>query len=175
MWIPQTENQIRKSGNRQESEASDARKKRNDDVFPSDVIIRKVSEAGKLKRYVNKISQGDVAPPSKKIDEKSRGELDEQLPSRDDIMNALGRISQYQSKICKNLDYLREIIEDPPEIEDMNDMKRRQQRAAEFSNRFARNHLYQIGRTVRICAIFSFISFVQSVALSFKNRPKKSV
>lgn len=153
VWIPQTENQIRESGKRQESETSGARKKRNDNVFPSDVIIRKVSEVGKLKRDVNEKSQGDVASPGKRVDEKRR--IDEQLPpSRDDIMNALGRVSEYQSKICKFLDYLREIIEDPPEIEDMNDLKKRQQRATEFSNRFARNHLYQIGRIVRLYAIF---------------------
>lgn len=167
MWIPKTQNQIKKSGKRQEHETSGVRKKRNDDVFPSDVIIRKVSEVGKLKRDVNEKSQVDVASSDQKSDEKRRKEIEEVLPSRDDILIALGRVSEYQSKICKFLDYLREIIEDPPEIEDMNDLKKRQQRAMEFSNRFARNHLYQIGRIVRLCAIF----FLSSV--SFNLSPSR--
>lgn len=162
MWIPQTENQIRKSGKRQESETTGARKKKNDEVFPSDVIIRKASEVGKLKRDANEKSQGCEASTSKKADEKKRTVMDEDLQSRVDIINALGKVSELQSNICKYLDFVREIIVDPPEIEDIEDLKKRQQRATEFSNRFARNHLYQIGRIVRLYAIFSLIIFVQS-------------
>lgn len=64
------------------------------------------------------------------------------------LVSILGKVTGYQDKICQYLDYLREIIEDPPELEDINDLNKRQRRALEFTNRFARNHLYQIGRMV---------------------------
>lgn len=152
VWIPQMQNQIRKSG--REHEKSTVKKKRNDDVFPCDVSIHKAREVGKLKRDVNEKSQADVTTSNVKKDEKSH-QLNHDGDSRDvraqlrtDVMLVLGKITQYQEKICQYLDYLREIIEDPPEVEDMDDLKKRQKRATEFSNRFARNHLYQIGRIV---------------------------
>lgn len=149
------ENQIRKSGRQQERrvDKSSVKKKRNDEVFPGDVNIRKVREVGKLKRDVNEKSQDDVTAPSTKKDEIKRGgklraEADEHFPSKAEVLSALGRITDYQNKICQFIDYLREIIEDPPELEDIMELKKRQKRATEFSNRFARNHLYQIGRIV---------------------------
>lgn len=56
----------------------------------------------------------------------------------------------YIEKICQYLGRLHEIINEPPQLEDMSDLNKRQQRAIEFINRFARNHLYQIGRMVRM-------------------------
>jgi hypothetical protein len=64
------------------------------------------------------------------------------------LVSILGKVTGYQEKICQYLDYLREIINDPPELEDINDLNKRRRRAFEFTNRFARNHLYQIGRMV---------------------------
>lgn len=154
MWIPPLKNQIRKSGSQPERvEKSKVKKKRNDEIFPSDVIIPKAREFGKLKRDVDDKSQVDVTASSIKNDEKKRTEklpamFDEDIPSRVDVLAALGRITEYQNKICQFVDYLRDIIENPPKLEDIDDLKRRQKRATEFSNRFARNHLYQIGRTV---------------------------
>lgn len=147
------ENQIRKSGRQPERVESRIKKKKNDEVFPSDVIIRKAQELAKLKRDVNEKSQVDVTAPSTKHDEKKRSgklrtKLDEHVPSSAEVLSALGRITDYQNKICQFVDYLREIIEDPPELEDTDDLKKRQKRSTEFSNRFARNHLYQIGRIV---------------------------
>jgi hypothetical protein len=53
-------------------------------------------------------------------------------------------------KLCQYLERLQDIIKDPPHLEDMTDLNKRKQRAFEFTNRFARNHLYQIGRMVRM-------------------------
>ena len=152
VWIPKTENQIRKSGKEQEREKSGVKKKRTE-VFPSDVIIRKAREVGKLKR--NEKSQVDVKAPSNKESGKEREAPDEklqvkshELSSKTELVVALGKISLYQNKICQYLNYLQEIIEEPPELEDKNDLKKRQTRATEFSNRFVRNHLYQIGHIV---------------------------
>lgn len=64
------------------------------------------------------------------------------------LVSVLGKVASYQEKVCQYLDYLREIINNPPELEDINDLNKRQRRAYEFTNRFARNHLYQIGRMV---------------------------
>lgn len=120
------------------------RTKTNDDVFPSDVIIRKARDVvGKLQRVANEKCQDDV----KRVDEQQRQKT---LPSKSEILTALGRITEYQEKVCQYIDYLGEIVDDPPELEDINDLRRRQQRATEFSNRFARNHLYQIGRIVSL-------------------------
>lgn len=117
-------------------------KKSENDVFPCDVIIPKAREVGKLKPVANEKSRETV--------EKIERRHEEVLPSKVDILAALGGINEYQRKICQYIDFLREIVEDPPEIEDMDDLKRRQKRATEFSNRFARNHLYQIGRIVSL-------------------------
>lgn len=151
VWSPKAENQIRKSDGLQESEKSGAKKKQHrDDVFPSDVIIRKDRDVGKLKRYVNEKSQVADKSQSTNVDERlAVGNMrTEPATSSNDVLNVLSRVTHYQKKICQYLDYLLEIIEDPPEIEDVTDLKRRQKRANEFSNRFARNHLYQIGRVV---------------------------
>lgn len=125
--------------------------KNDDDVFPSDVIIRKARDVGKLKRVTNEKSREDV----KGVEERQQEEV---VLSKVDIKAALGRITEYQTKICQSVDFLREIVEEPPEIEDMAELRKRQQRATEFSNRFARNHLYQIGRIVS----FSFYHSVSS-------------
>jgi hypothetical protein len=151
VWSPKVENQIRKSGRQHESEKSSAKKKkqRNDEVFPSDVIIQKARDVGKMKSDVNEKSQMAATLPRRtKVDEKLREKVEEQASSQEELLNVLSKITQHQKKICQYLDYLREIIEDPPEVEDMEDLKKRQKRALEFSNRFARNHLYQIGRNV---------------------------
>lgn len=153
MWIPETENQIKKSG-RQQREKSGIKKKKNGEVFPGDVNILKAREVGKLSRDVNEKSQVGVTALSNKGDGKVRKLSHEKLrvECQDDDATtkeiALSKISFYQSKICQYLDYLREIVEEPPELEDKNDLKKRRLRATEFSNRFARNHLYQIGRIV---------------------------
>lgn len=63
---------------------------------------------------------------------------------------ALGRTRDCLTKISEYLDYVHEICEFPPEMEDINDLRRRQKRSTEFSSRFARNHLYQIGRIVSL-------------------------
>lgn len=42
----------------------------------------------------------------------------------------------------------REVIDEPPDVEDVIDLHKRQKRSSEFTARFARNHLYQIGRFV---------------------------
>lgn len=52
---------------------------------------------------------------------------------------------EFNSMICN----CREIIDQPPDIEDVIDLQKRQKRSSEFTARFARNHLYQIGRFVR--------------------------
>lgn len=61
----------------------------------------------------------------------------------------LKKIASYQEKISEYIERLHDIIRDPPQLEDINDLNKRQRRAAEFTNRFARNYLYQIGRLVR--------------------------
>lgn len=151
VWIPKTENQIRKSGRKQEREKSGVKKKTNDEVFPSDVIIRKAREVGKLNRDCNEKSQAGATASSIRREGKKcevSGDSVDDASSRAEVAVVLGKISIYQSKICQYLDNLREIIEEPPELEDKSDLKRRQMRSTEFSNRFARNCLYQIGRTV---------------------------
>lgn len=145
MWIPKTENQIRKSGRKQEREKSSVKMKRNGEVFPSDVIIRKALEVGKLKRDSNVEDEVTTSRKREVPESKLRVVPDS---SQADLAVALNRISMFQGKICQYLDYLREIVEEPPELEDKNDLRKRQMRATEFSNRFARNHLYQIGRIV---------------------------
>lgn len=190
MSIPQLQNQIRKSG--REHEKSTVKKKRNDDVFPGDAGVRKAREVGKLKRDVNEKSQVDVTTLNIKKDEKShqlnhdRDPRDAKAPQRTNVMLILGKITQFQEKICQYLDYLREIIQDPPEIEDMIDLKKRQKRAIEFSNRFARNHLYQIGRIVsseeeknmqrlRNFSYHFFLHLFQCFVHRKKKRPRRFV
>lgn len=149
VWNPKTENQIRKSAKLPESGKSKSSEKKTkhqqQSAFPSDVIIQKALHVGKLKYDVDENSQASKLKLSE-----AKIKADEHVLSNADIASALGRNLQFQQKICQYLDYLREIIEDPPEIEDMTDLLRRQKRASEFSNRFARNHLYQIGRLVRM-------------------------
>lgn len=135
VWSPKAENQISRSGRRAG--------KRNDDdanVLPSDVIIQKARVVGNAKRIANEKSQVAVKPDESKL----RAEVERKA----DILSALGRVDEHHSKICQCLDYLLKIIDNPPEVEDMDDLNKRQKRATEFSNRFARNHLYQIGRAV---------------------------
>lgn len=67
---------------------------------------------------------------------------------------ALGRCRECLTKISEYLDYVHEICEFPPEMEDIIDLKRRQKRSTEFASRFARNHLYQIGRIVSFFLCF---------------------
>jgi hypothetical protein len=138
VWRPKAENQIRKTDVRQREKT----KKNDNGVFPSDVIIRKARDGEKLKQVANEKPRDAV--------ERVDGRQEELFPSKVDVLAALGRISEYQRKICQYVDFLREIVEDPPEIEDIDDLQRRQKRATEFSNRFARNHLYQIGRLVSL-------------------------
>lgn len=145
MWNPSTENQIKQSGKRREHEKSGGTKRNKDEVFPSDPIICKAREAGKLKHDVNEKSQVDGATDeARKRDKK----MPRQEPDAD-VLQALGRMTDYQKKICQYLDFLREIIDEPPEMDDMNELIKRQKRGVEFSTRFARIHLYQISRLVR--------------------------
>lgn len=118
------------------------RGKRNDDadVLPSDVIIQKARDVRNAKRSANENSQVAVTlDESKLLNEAER---------KADILSALGRVSVFHEKTCQYLDYLANIIAEPPELEDMDDLRKRQKRSTEFANRFARNHLYQIGRAV---------------------------
>lgn len=46
------------------------------------------------------------------------------------------------------INYYRQNLKDMPELDPTIDLNRRQRRAAEFTIRFARNYLYQIGRIV---------------------------
>lgn len=150
---PKTENQIRKSERHQENEKSKGgeKEKKKGEVggFPSDVITRKARQFGRMKHDVNENSRNHSAARRTQPSETKIVDVDEHIQSMAEIHAALGRNTQFQKKICQYLDYLREIVEDPPELEDMDELRKRQQRASEFANRFARNHLYQIGRTVR--------------------------
>lgn len=151
VWNPKTENQIRKSGRHQENEKSKGGEKKQGEVggFPSDVITRKARQVGRTKNDVNENSRNHSAARRTHPSETKIVDVDEHIQTMTEIHAALGRNTQFQKKICQYLDYLREIVEDPPELEDMDELRKRQQRASEFANRFARNHLYQIGRTVR--------------------------
>lgn len=159
VWIPKTENQISKNGKQQrESEKVEkmSMKKKKNDVFPSDIVIRKARDAGKLKSNVNEKSRGGVKASSIIVNERKQemsdgkltSEIEQNFATHSEMMCMLGKITDYQRKICQHLDHMRDIIEDPPEIEDTNDLNKRQKRATEFTSRFARNHLYQIGRNV---------------------------
>lgn len=163
MWRPKAENQIRRTDVRQRGNT----KKNDNDVFPSDVIMAKARDVGKLKPVANEKPRDDV--------ERVERRQEEVFPSKCDILAALGGIKEYQRRICQYIDFLREIVEDPPEIEDMDDLKRRQKRAVEFSNRFARNHLYQIGRIVsseNFAQFFSVIKLVISPSLCSRRQKK---
>lgn len=164
VWRPKAENQIRKSGVRHR----ETTKTNDNDVFPSDVIIRKARDVGKLKRVANEKSRDDV----KRVDERQREEL---VTSTFDVLAALGRIGEFEIKISQYIDFLREIVEDPPEMEDINDLRKRQKRATEFSNRFARNHLYQIGRIVSLENATQFVLLSHSVSSPpcYPRRQKK--
>lgn len=152
VWNPKTENQIRKSERHQENEKSKSGEKRKKqaevDGFPSDVITRKARQVSGMRSDVNENSRNHSAARRTQPSETKTLDVDEQIQVRAEFHAALGRNTQFQKKICQYLDYLREIVEDPPELEDMDELRKRQQRASEFANRFARNHLYQIGRTV---------------------------
>lgn len=163
VWSPKVGNQISASGKRRGEEKSSVKAKRHDEVFPRDAV----AHAATSKRDVNEKSH-DGARFSGVDVKQGKSRKEQQVV----VLSALGRITQFQSKICKYLDCLREIIGDPPEIEDMNDLKKRQSRATEFSHRFARNHLYQIGRIVRrkLCAI----SLIFHLSIR-SNRQKKFV
>lgn len=156
MWNPKTENQIRKSGRQQERGKSKSNEKnKKQSAIPCDVIIQKARHVERLKQLKkDENSQISASQPEKSSIKAAEGGL-----SNADILSALGRNSEFQRKICSYLDYLREIIGDPPEIEDMDDLRKRQKRATEFSNRFARNHLYQIGRLVRIAQFSRVLLF----------------
>lgn len=86
-----------------------------------------------------------------------------------EIQEIFEKITSFQKKTCESLDglrwvyrklfikvfknflnYCRETIMVEPELEDEEDYRRRQQRSTEFTNRFARNYLYQIGRVVSV-------------------------
>lgn len=82
------------------------------------------------------------------------------LVHMDKTRNCLKKISQY-------LDYLLEISEFPPEMEDINDLLRRQKRSSEFSCRFGRNHLYQIGKMVKFCHHTNPVNFTYRLQFSF--------
>ncbi|KAG5676171.1 hypothetical protein PVAND_006020 [Polypedilum vanderplanki] len=67
----------------------------------------------------------------------------------------ISKVGGYQEKTCHYLDCLGEIICNPPQMIDVNDLSRRKQRSTEFANRFSRNHLYQIERTTEELRIMS--------------------
>lgn len=143
MWNPKTKSNIKKSW-KQSEKPKDIEKNTKQNAIPCDLVIQETRNVRKLKHEVEKKSQNSQSQLAR-----AKIQADVHVLSRADNLSALGRNSQFQQKICQYLDYLREIIEDPPEIEDTNDLRKRQKRATEFSNRFARNHLYQIGRIVR--------------------------
>lgn len=152
VWNPKTEHQIRKSERHQENEKSKSgekeKKKSEVDGFPSEVITRKARQVGGMRSDVNENSRNRSEARRTQPSETKIVDVDEHIQAMAEIQAALGRNTQFQKKICQYLDYLREIVEDPPELEDNEELRKRQQRASEFANRFARNHLYQIGRTV---------------------------
>ena len=81
---------------------------------------------------------------------------------------ALKRVADYQEKICKYLTRIHEIIKEPHEVEDIHDLKIRQRRSVEFTNRFVRNHLYQIGRLVsNLLSWFIYFGFLPSLGGDF--------
>lgn len=65
------------------------------------------------------------------------------------FIHVMGKVTAYQEKICQYIERLREIIIEPPLLEDINDLNKRQRRATEFTNRLVRNHIFPIGRLVR--------------------------
>lgn len=65
------------------------------------------------------------------------------------FIHMMGKVTTYQEKICQYIERLREIINEPPLLEDINDLNKRQRRATEFTNRLVRNHIFPIGRLVR--------------------------
>ncbi|CRK93265.1 CLUMA_CG006808, isoform A [Clunio marinus] len=146
VWIPKSQNQINKSDRQQESDKFEKNKDKSSERLPSDVIIRKARDVIKLKHEADEKSHGDSKGNlCSKDEDKKKLRLDAEESSTE-ILSALGKLTHFQSRMCQYLDFLSEIVQDPPEIEDINDLRRRQKRSTEFSNRFARNHLYQIGR-----------------------------
>jgi hypothetical protein len=94
----------------------------------------------------NEKSHDDADVDDKKKVKDSRAVSRESTSAQ--YLKAIGKFVGYQEKICQYLDYLRLIINDPPQLIDINDLNIRRRRSSEFTNRFSRNHLYQIGRLV---------------------------
>lgn len=65
------------------------------------------------------------------------------------FIHVMGKVTKYQEKICQYIERFQEIINNPPQLEDINDLNKRQRRATEFTNRLVRNHIFPIGRLVR--------------------------
>lgn len=150
---------VRRKENSKAGDVNSMTKMRNDDdycdVFPNGDVSRKAQNVGKLKRDANEKSQVGVKKLQDKFQRHQQKRKDESLQSEVAAI-ALGRTRECLSKICQYLDYVHEICENPPEMEDMTDLRKRQKRSSEFSNRFARNHLYQIGRIVSFLFFLSF-------------------
>jgi hypothetical protein len=162
VWNPTMPNQIKKNGRHEDVKNPKAAGEkdgksttmRNDDycdVLPSDVVSRKAQNVGiKLKRDANEKSHVGVKHHQKQNQQQQKNQpkmKDESFKSEVAVI-ALGRTRECLNKISQYLDYVHEICKHPPELEDMNDLRKRQKRSSEFSKRFARVHLYQISRIV---------------------------
>jgi len=65
------------------------------------------------------------------------------------LSQALKQVSEYQERISKYLTRIYDIIVEPQEPYDINDVSTRKRRSSEFTALFVRTHLYQIGHMVR--------------------------
>lgn len=73
------------------------------------------------------------------------------------ISDLYEKISEVQKKCLRHLDDLWDVVLDGPDVEDEIDLRKKKQRSTEFTSRFARNYLYQIGRIVSFYqTIFEF-------------------
>lgn len=168
VWNPTMPNQIKKNGRHEDVKNSKAAggkdgkstTMRNDDycdVLPSDVVSRKAQNVGiKLKQDANEKSHVGVKHHQKvnQQQQKNHPKMKDENFNSEVAIIALGRTRECLNKISQYLDYVHEICKHPPELEDMNDLRKRQKRSSEFSKRFARVHLYQISRIVSFSSFF---------------------
>ncbi|CAO1305438.1 unnamed protein product [Diamesa serratosioi] len=159
VWNPNMENKSTSRKNQHKlasvsvdgSCLSDKIAKTKTDLFPKDNVMIKISNKSEMQ---TKTSKKDILKSTKNQNAKelSSNWKEETMKSQansivhGEVMSMLGKITSYQKKICQCLQFLREIIDEPPDVEDVIDLHKRQKRSSEFTARFARNHLYQIGR-----------------------------
>lgn len=145
-YIPKTTNQMSKNEKLCVEKSSVKSKRNNVDVSPSE-----------SQQKAQNIVGSDVC-----ANEKSQAAVSAHL----------NKVRAYTEKLCQYLDYLQAIINEPPQLDDRNDLNRRQKRSLEFTNRFARNHLYQIGRLVSLAipsnnSLLSLTTTINFLHISF--------